>query len=56
MNDVEKAMKIILKNNKRIILMQCNTNYEASENNFNFINLNVLNSFKKSLKIKLFLV
>ena len=32
--------------------MQCNTNYEASENNFNFINLNVLNSFKKKFKNK----
>ena len=52
MTDVEKAMKIILKNNRRIVLMQCNTNYEASENNFNFINLNVLNSFKKKFKNK----
>lgn len=55
MTDVEKAMKIILKNNRRIVLMQCNTNYEASENNFNFINLNVLNSFKKKFENKVIL-
>ena len=55
MAEVEKALKIILKNNKKIILMQCNTNYEASENNFNYINLNVLNSFKKKFGKKVIL-
>ena len=55
MAEVEQAVKIILKNNKKIILMQCNTNYEASENNFNHINLNVLNSFKKKFGKKLYL-
>ena len=27
--------------------MQCNTNYTAENNNFNYINLNVLKTFKK---------
>ena len=27
--------------------MQCNTNYTASHDNFNYINLNVLNTFKE---------
>ena len=33
--------------NSQICLMQCNTNYTAEENNFKFINLNVLHSYKK---------
>ena len=27
--------------------MQCNTNYTAEKNNLNYINLNVLNTYKK---------
>ena len=33
--------------NKKIVIMQCNTNYTAEKNNFNYINLNVLKSYKK---------
>ena len=32
--------------------MQCNTNYTGEEKNFNYINLRVLNLYKKNLKIK----
>lgn len=46
MNDVKRAVNAILKFNDKIILMQCNTNYTASLDNFKFINLNVLNFFK----------
>ena len=47
-NDIRKAINVIKKNkNNRICLMQCNTNYTASKENFRYINLNVLNLFKK---------
>ena len=47
LNDIKKAVKIIQKNKKSFILMQCNTNYTASLENFRYINLNVLKTFKK---------
>lgn len=45
--DVKKAMKILMKRTKKIVLMQCNTNYTGSLENFNYINLNVLKLYKK---------
>lgn len=45
--EVKSAIKIIQKYNKKIVLMQCNTNYTASRDNFKFINLNVLKQYKK---------
>lgn len=47
MDDVERAMDVLEKNTKDIILMQCNTNYTASLENFKFINLNVLKIFRQ---------
>ena len=47
LNDVKRAVKLILKHNKKLCVMQCNTNYTASNNNFKFINLNVLKKYKK---------
>ena len=47
MVDVERAVKVGLSINKDLLLMQCNTNYTAKSENFNFINLNVLKGFKK---------
>lgn len=46
MNDVERAMNILIQHTKEIVLMQCNTNYTASGENFKYINLRVLNAFK----------
>jgi N-acetylneuraminate synthase len=46
-DEIDKAIKVCLKNNNQIILMQCNTNYTAKIENFKYINLNVLNFFKK---------
>jgi len=46
MSDVERAMEVILAQQKNVVLMQCNTNYTASLENFKFINLNVLKSFE----------
>lgn len=49
-DDVDRAINLIKRFNKKIILMQCNTNYTAELNNFNFINLNVLNYFRNKYK------
>jgi N-acetylneuraminate synthase len=46
--DVIFACKSILKINKKLVVMQCNTNYTIDEKNFNYINLN----FIKTLKLK----
>ncbi len=40
--EVQKAVHAILAINKELVLMQCNTNYTASLENFKYINLNVL--------------
>ena len=47
MRDVVRAIKYIKKINKKIILMQCNTNYTASPKNLEYLNLRVINSYKK---------
>jgi len=46
MTDIKKAINVIEKSNSQIALLQCNTNYTADINNFKYINLNVINSFK----------
>ena len=43
--EVQKAVHAILKINKELVLMQCNTNYTASLENFKYINLNVLKTY-----------
>jgi N-acetylneuraminate synthase len=44
-DDVQRAVDEILKINDKLILMQCNTNYTASQENFNHIHLNVLKTY-----------
>jgi len=46
LSEVNKAMRTILKHNKDVVLMQCNTNYTAKLENFKYINLNVLKDYK----------
>ena len=46
-NEVKLALKVISKKTKNIVLMQCNTNYTGSINNYSYINLNVLKQYKK---------
>ena len=43
--EVQRAVHVIRKINKELVLMQCNTNYTASEENFNHIHLNVLRTY-----------
>lgn len=47
LEDVQRAVNSIKKINKKIFIMQCNTNYTASNENFKYINLNVLRLFEK---------
>ncbi len=53
--EVINAVKTISKFNKKIVLMQCNTNYTGSIKNFKYINLNVLTLYKKYFKNKIIL-
>ena len=46
MNEVELAMSVALENKKDVVLMQCNTNYTASLENFKYIELNVLKEYR----------
>lgn len=46
MIDVDRAYETLSNHNSQIILMQCNTNYTGDKKNFNYINLNVLKTFK----------
>lgn len=45
--EVQRAVHTILKINQQLVLMQCNTNYTAEEENFKHINLNVLKTYKR---------
>jgi N-acetylneuraminate synthase len=47
MPDVERAMRSLQAKTKDIVLMQCNTNYTASLENFRHINLNVLKDYAR---------
>jgi len=44
--DVQRAVHAILGVNPQLILMQCNTNYTASLENFDHIHLRVLNTYR----------
>jgi sialic acid synthase SpsE len=55
MKDVKKAVETILKINKKLILMQCNTNYTGSLDNYKYINLNVIKTYKSYFKSKIIL-
>lgn len=47
LNDVKRAVYVLQNKNIQTVLMQCNTNYTASPDNFHYINLNVLKTFRK---------
>jgi N-acetylneuraminate synthase len=47
LSDVENAMELMQKFTNEIVLMQCNTNYTASIENFKYVNLNVLKLYSK---------
>ena len=43
--EVQRAVHAILKINPQLVLMQCNTNYTASPNNYDYLHLNVLKTY-----------
>lgn len=43
--DVTRAVRAVQEVNEQIILFQCNTNYTASDNNYDHLNLNVLKTY-----------
>lgn len=45
MDDVERAVEAIIQHNPNIALMQCNTNYTGTLENFKYIQLNVLKAY-----------
>ncbi len=47
LKEVEIAVEKVLQINNKIVLMQCNTNYTANKENFKYINLNVINTYKR---------
>jgi len=46
LDDVKRVMQVTKKHQNDIVLMQCNTNYSGSDENFSYCNLNVLNQYK----------
>jgi sialic acid synthase SpsE len=46
-DEVRRAVEAILNINPQLVLMQCNTNYTASFENFRHIHLRVLDSYRK---------
>ena len=47
LDDVERAMEVISTRSNPVVLMQCNTNYTASNDNFEYIHLNVLKTYRE---------
>ena len=45
LGDVQRAVAAFLKHNPQLLLMQCNTNYTGSIENFRYVQLNVLKTF-----------
>lgn len=45
--EVQKAVHSILRINPELVLLQCNTNYTASLENFRYIHLNVLKTYQQ---------
>lgn len=43
--EVQRAVHAILKINKQLVLMQCNTNYTASPGNYDHLHVNVLKTY-----------
>ena len=47
MEDVERAVGIVLKRNRSLAVMQCNTNYTGRPENLDHIHLNVLKTYRQ---------
>ena len=47
MNEIVRAVDTVLRHTPDVAILQCNTNYTASMNNFDYIQLNVLSTFER---------
>jgi sialic acid synthase SpsE len=47
MDEVDRAVSLALSINPRLALLQCNTNYTASLENFKYVQLNVLRAYRE---------
>ncbi len=47
LDDVTRAVRTILDVNKHLVLLQCNTNYTGSRENFKHVHLNVLLTYRR---------
>ncbi|WP_095696660.1 N-acetylneuraminate synthase family protein [Candidatus Planktophila versatilis] len=47
LEDVKLAVEILSQNSSQIVIMQCNTNYTGSEDNFKYLNLEVISQYKE---------
>lgn len=45
--DVDRVMNMAMKKRNELVLMQCNTNYTGSKENYEYCNLNVLKQFSR---------
>lgn len=45
LSDVVRAMRLVSKVNNQIVLLQCNTNYTASDSNYDHLHINVLKTY-----------
>jgi N-acetylneuraminate synthase len=45
--DVTRAVEAIMSKTRQLVLMQCNTNYTGDRNNFQYLNLRVLEKFRE---------
>lgn len=45
--EVQQAVHTVLAHNSQLVLMQCNTNYTGSLENFKYVNLNVLKTYRQ---------
>lgn len=46
LGEVQRAVGTVLRLNRHLVLMQCNTNYTGSTENFRYVQLNVLRTFR----------
>lgn len=47
LEDVDRAVNIIIPINKQLSLLQCNTNYTGSKENFKYVSLNVIKLYRE---------
>ena len=45
LNEVDRAVETVLAHNDQVVLLQCNTNYTASDSNFDHLHLKVLSTY-----------